>query len=101
MCQPKPNTADRCKDFQPVVIPIGLAADEFAEYGCLKLLTSVKLDTTCAAFCYNEPRDSCVAFYFSKERKECRLVLFTDATINMGKARGWKKFTTKKFITKK
>ena len=46
----------------------------------------------CARVCNNE---WCVSFYFNDAKKECRLVLYTDATIDIGDARGWMKFVLK------
>ena len=98
MCQPKPlsTSAVRMRHFEAVSIPVGLLDVEFAAQECSKLLTEVKSKIECAVLCSNEPRDSCVSFYFSEARKQCRLVLYTDATINMGDARGWMKFVMKK-----
>ena len=97
MCQPRSNrsSTNRYTDFQAVAIPTGLPEEEFAEAGgCSKLLTNVESEIECAALCSGN--DSCVSFYFNKAKRECRLVLFTDATIDMGDARGWMKFVTKK-----
>ena len=99
MCQPRPqpSSADRCRNFEPSPIPVGLPKEEFAHGACSKeILREVGLEVNCAKFCYREPAGSCVAFYFNKAKKECRLVLYTDATINMVDARGWKKFILKK-----
>ena len=99
VCQPRSqlSTADRYKNVEVGSIPVGLRMEEFADGdGCSKLLTEVESKIKCAAFCNTDPNDSCVSFYFNRARKECRLVLYTDATIDMGDARGWKKFITKK-----
>ena len=98
MCQPRShlNSASRYKDFKAGVVLVGLPKEEFAYQECSKLLTEVESEIECAAFCLNEPEDSCVSFYFNRASKECLLVLYTDATINMGDAQGWKKFIAKK-----
>lgn len=84
MCQPKalPTSAARTAEFRPASIPAGLPAEEFAEQ-------EAALD--CSVLCVSEPREACVAIYFNQGRKECRLLLFTDATVDMGDARGWRK----------
>ena len=98
MCMPKqqPSPAERCRNFEAVSLRVGLTEEEFAAGGCSKLLTAVESKIECAALCSSEAKDSCVAFYFGKAKKECLLVLYTDATIDMGDARGWKKFIVKK-----
>ena len=98
MCQPRAlrSSAARAAGFRAVAIPAGLSAKDFAEQGgCSKLITHTVSKTKCAALCMSEPREACVAFYFNKDRKECRLVLYTDATIDMGSGQGWQKFVKK------
>ena len=94
---PEPISAVQCRDLELDFIPVGLPPEGFAENdGCSKLMDGIEVEIDCAVLCHNEPKDSCVTFYFNKARKECRLVLYTDATIDMGNARGWKKFIVKK-----
>ena len=79
-----------------VSIPVGLPEQDFAEdEGCSKLMANIQVALDCAVLCRIEAKGSCVSFYFNKERKVCRLVLYPDATVNMGDARGWKKFVMK------
>ena len=99
VCQPRIqlSSAGQCKSFKPVSVPVGLAVDEFAEGdGCSKLISNIEVILDCAVFCHIEPKESCVSFYFNEAKKECRMVLYTDATINMGNAQGWKKFILNK-----
>lgn len=101
LCQerllPTPAHAIRSGDFKAVTIPTGLESRQYADCGeCVKLIPSVSTVLRCAAFCSGEPKEWCVSFYFHKARRECRLVLYTDATVNMGDAEGWRKFVMKK-----
>lgn len=100
MCQPRSLSSPvaRAANFQAVSIPVGLAEDDFAQGGgCTKLITKVSSRLECAALCMNEPKKTCVAFYFNEARRESRLVLYADATVNIhvGAAQGWKKFVMK------
>ena len=82
MCQsrPEPSSLAREKNFQAIPVRIGLQGQEFAEYnGCSKLLTNVESEISCAVLCSGDPKDWCVSFYFSEAKRECRLVLYTDA----------------------
>ena len=95
VCQPKSlsSSVTRFAGFRAVSIPVGLPANSFAEGGgCAKLRTKVSSKVECARVCMFEPMETCVAIYFNEASKKCRLVLFTDATVDMGAARGWKKF---------
>lgn len=70
-----------------------VARGEFAEQeGCSKVVPRIEAALDCSVLCVSEPREACVAIYFNQGRKECRLILFTDATVDMGDARGWRKF---------
>ena len=62
----------------------------------MKMIPDIETDLECARICSLEPKEWCVSFYFNKEKRECRLVLYTDATVNMGAARGWRKFVMRK-----
>lgn len=95
MCQPRSSlsTEWRVSSYNRSAIPVGLYAFEYAiAGGCSRLLTTVMSAIECARRCNSEPDDWCVAFYFNQARKECRLVLYTDANIPMGSAEGWVKF---------
>ena len=79
-----------------VPIPVGLTSAEFAENGgCSRLVAEKRSELECGRACGEEPMDSCVSFYFHEARRQCRLVLYTDATIDMSDAQGWKKFVKK------
>ena len=94
MCQPRslPSYAAPSRDFKAVAIPVGLPNEEFADGGgCSKIITNVEI-VECSVLCVIEPKECCVSFYFNAARRECRLVLYTDATLNMGDGHGWKKF---------
>ena len=94
-CEPRAiqSSATRAAVFQPAAIPVGLHAEAFAKGdGCSKLITNIEVIIDCFSNCIIEPKEACVAFYFNKNRKECRLVLYTDATIDMGSGQGWQKF---------
>ena len=98
VCQPRalPSSAARAAGFQAAPIPVGLPAEDFAEGGgCSRMITDTVSKIECSALCLSEPKEACVAFYFNKERKECRLVLHTDATIDMGSGHGWQKLVKK------
>ena len=56
------------------------------------MVTNTEVALDCAVLCSSEPKEWCVSFYFNAASRECRLVLYTDATVNMGDAQGWKKF---------
>ena len=98
MCQPRslPSSAARVRDFKEVAIPVGLPDVEFADGGCSKVITNVESEISCAVLCSSEPKEWCISFYFNAASRECRLVLYTDATVNMGDAQGWKKFVMTK-----
>ena len=69
----------------------------FAEHeGCSRLSTNIEVVLDCTVICHIEQKESCVSFYFNNARKECRVLLFADATMKIGDARGWKKFVVKK-----
>lgn len=95
MCQPRsqPNANVRRKDFLQDSITVGSPPDDFAQFECSTLLTNVRSRIECAKLCTNEAHNSCESFYFNKERKECRVVVFADATVDMGDAKGWKRFS--------
>ena len=98
MCMPRPELISTVlgKDFEAVSISDQLRPEEFAQYkGCSKLIVNIALAIDCAVLCHPEPMDLCVSFYFSETRKECRLVLYTDATINIGVAWRWMKLKKK------
>lgn len=98
MCQPRPQPSSVVlqKHFEEVSISVGLSGDDFAQAGCSKLVVDVPFDIECALFCCIEQQDWCVSFYFNQEKKECVLVLYSDAMINVGTAGGWRKFVVKK-----
>ena len=92
MCQPRPqpSSSSRVGNFLSVPIPVGLTTNEYAQKAdCLKRLTKVQSAIECASLCRKE---WCAAFYFNEASEECRLVMYTDATIKMTTVRGWKKF---------
>ena len=60
--------------------------------GYLKLPTNVSFKMESARVSDSEQKDWSVEFYFIQARKECHLVLCTDATTNMDDAQGWQKF---------
>ena len=60
------------------------------------MTANVESELSCAALCITEPKEGCVSFYFNAESRECRLVLFTDAAVNMGDGQGWRKFVMTK-----
>lgn len=93
VCQPRllPTLPAPDADFKEVAIPTGLSNVEFAEMGCTQLMSDVDF-TECSVLCVIEPRQWCVSFYYNEVKKECHLLLYTDSTINMGDAEGWKKF---------
>ena len=64
--------------------------------GCSKIVANVESEISCAVLCSSEPKEWCISFYFNAASRECRLVLYTDATVNMGDARGWRKFAMMK-----
>lgn len=93
MCQPRPQLAARAAHFQVVSIPDQLAEDESAQGGgCSKLVSKVMSSIECVALCGNEGKGWCVSFYFNEEKRMCRFVLYTDATIKWSDEEGWKKF---------
>ena len=69
----------------------------------LTILIHLKSDTEARAVVVDwpsdhiEPKEWCVSFYFNAASRECRLVLYTDATVNMGDGGGWKKFVMMKW----
>ena len=63
----------------------------FALGACSKQIAKVNF-VECSALCVIEHPAWCVAFYHNEEKKECRLMLYTDATIDVGDVSGWKKF---------
>lgn len=95
MCQKRslPNSGSRIKSFEVVPIPVGLPFKDFAENGgCSERMQDVDSVVYCSFLCVIDADDWCVAFYFNKAKKECRLVLYTDATVDMGSGEGWVKF---------
>ena len=60
------------------------------------MITNVESEMSCAVLCSSEPKEWCGSFYFNAVSRECRLVLYTDATVNMGDGQGWKKFVMMK-----
>lgn len=99
MCQPRspPASDSRSHTFEVVSIPVGLTIQQYADGdGCSKLVMRRILSRLeCALVCSVEHQDWCVAFYFNEAEQECRLVLYTDATIDMGDAIDWEKFIKK------
>lgn len=99
MCQPCPttNTDVFHRMFEQIVIPYGLSEAEFSENdGCFRLLVDVTSKLECARFCSIEQPGWCVSFYFNQKKKECLLVLYTDAKINVDSPGDWRKFVAKK-----
>lgn len=99
MCQPKSlkSSTSQAADFQAVPIPVGLSADGFAQGGgCSKLISKVSSEMECARVCMREPMVACVGFYINEAKKECLLLLYTDATVDLGDTYGWMKFVLKK-----
>lgn len=95
MCQPRLqlNSITRRKHFEEVLIPVGLPSTDYADtWMCTRLLMEVTSKIKCAQLCAVETKDWCVSFYFNQERRLCRLVLYTDRTMNMYRSLGWKKF---------
>lgn len=98
VCQPRltPSLSTRTRIFQSAPIPVGLSAAKYAEKdGCPKVITNVKDSFECAVLCSNEPKDWCASYYFNEAMKECRLMLYTDALVDMGDGEGWVKFEKK------
>lgn len=95
MCQPRdpPSAVTVTKIFQPVAIPVGLAVNFYAEHSCSQLLTGMETELECARLCHDPNSGWCSSIYYNKAKKECRIVQYTDATINMGNAEGWVKFS--------
>lgn len=99
VCQQRslPSSAARSVSFRATSIPDFDSEEQYAEgKGCGKMVPNVVSKIQCARVCMSEKRESCVAFYFKEASKECRLVLFTDATVKMEDAGGWKKFEISK-----
>ena len=100
MCQPRAPISDT-KHFEITDIPTGLRETEFdyaESNGCGERLTGIASKLVCAIRCNNKAIDWCVAFYYNKTTKECILVLYTDATINVGSSAAWQKFVIKKAV---
>lgn len=99
MCQQRlqSSSSERAIHYATSTIPVGLAANEYAENdGCSRLVTKVRSRIECSVFCSSEPDDWCVAFYFSETKEQCHLVLYTDANLDKGSAEGWVKFVRKR-----
>lgn len=98
MCQPRSQTTsvDGRADFQTVPILEASFGFHFSYHHCDKTVTGIETVFDCSVVCLNEPKDWCVAFYFNKAKKQCRPVLYTDATIYMGKGQGWIKYAMRK-----
>lgn len=98
VCQPRLqlNSITRMKHFEGVSIPVGLPSTSYADtWAGTRLVRQVTSKIKCAQLCAVETKDWCVSFYFNQERRQCRLVLYTDRSLNMGSALGWKKFVLK------
>ena len=98
MCQtkPSPSLAIRVKRFEAVAIPVGLASVEFADGGgCTKVVNGVDF-LKCSILCAIDTKQWCVSFYYNEAKGECLMVLYTDAKVNMGDGKGWKKFLMQK-----
>lgn len=97
LCQKRtPNRPSFVQDLPVVSIRVGLSYHDYAEKGgCSQLISDVNL-LDCAVQCRTMKKEWCEAFYFNQAQRKCRLVLYTDATINMGDAKGWRKFVMKK-----
>lgn len=64
--------------------------DMYAKGACVKSL-KVESHIDCARLCWLE-ESVCVSFYFNNKHFHCRLVLYTDATLDVGDTDGWEKF---------
>lgn len=97
VCQPKaqPTSVVFAATFQEVSIPSGLSAVNYADKdGCYKLVMEVDF-VQCSVLCVIEAKKWCVSFYHNNVNKECRLILYTDATVNVGDVQGWRKVVRK------
>lgn len=97
MCQPRSRThsSNQVNEFVNVPVRFGLSSEEFAENGACSKLFDVEFELDCAVLCRTQSDDWCVSFYFNKATKECRIVLYTDATLDVGNAISWRKFSMK------
>lgn len=87
------STEKRVRSFKVITIQDGLPEAAYAEQnGCSKKVLNVSVVQDCILRCIREPKEVCVAFYFNAVKKECLLVLYQDATMNLGDANSWKKF---------
>lgn len=99
MCQIRslPAMTSRVRYFTSVGVALGLTVKTAAQqHGCTVLLLGVASKIECAILCSVEPKSWCVSFYFSQGQGQCRLVLYTDATINLRDVPGWVKFLLRK-----
>ena len=99
LCQVRslPVSTARNAIFKETLVPAGLTATEFAEGGgCSKLIREVRSELECTVLCLSEPKEWCMSLYFNKAKKECHVILYTDATLDVGDVAGWRKFVALK-----
>ena len=96
MPRTSPSKTVRALRFQKVDIPTGLSKNEYAENGgCSELHKNVRSKLRCALLCGRQSDDWCVSFYYNKAKQECRLILYTDATVDVGSTENWIKVVVK------
>lgn len=98
MCQPRaqPSAAVRSSNFEAsAIINTGLVQDFADGGGCSRTVSGVGSKLECAAACGSDPGDWCAAFYFNKATRQCLLVMYTNANIDVGDASAWVKMTKK------
>lgn len=99
LCQTRIMTRSwgRSTHFSFVPISVEPKVEYFAQNdGCSKILADAASETECAILCSAEPSDWCVSFYYHQGKKECRILLYADATVDLVNADGWLKFVVKK-----
>ena len=91
ICQPlsSPTTSTNQKYFKASDVLTFTDTEDYAHGACTQELWAGSR-LSCAACCTQE--NNCVAFYFNRARFECRIIFYTDASVDVGSNDGWQKF---------
>lgn len=95
VCQPANITIPTVKYFvMTSEVQAFSATSDFANGACTKTFSTIR-KTQCAAKCFQE-EGICASFYFNPKQAQCRLVLYTDAAVDIGNVDDWLKFVFRK-----
>lgn len=94
ICQPKNATVRNQQKYKMVDIFVSADVENYARGHCAKTFDETNI-IRCAARCLQT--EICVSFYFNDTQMKCRMILYTDAQIDLRGSEGnWKKFLLQK-----